>query len=117
MIGATQDGSLAARFGNHRSGVVPAHVVESSQQAVITAHNYNWFASHVCRNELSGRCHLLRTSDHLPGPAENRCGFELGNARINVPRPGDGRRFLQRRICVVSRENVMQCISWDHRLS
>src|SRR5579864_2280923 len=93
VIGTMQDGSLAARFRNHRSGMVTAYVVEPSQYAISTTHNHNWFASHVYRNELSGRRHLFQASDHLPCLAEDRRALKFGNARIDVPWCGNGRCF------------------------
>ena len=59
---------------------------------------------------------LLDPPDHLPSLAEDCAGFELRNARINVPWCGDGRGFCQRRIRVVSSENSLQRILLHHQL-
>jgi hypothetical protein len=69
---------------------VPAYVVESPQDVIISADDDDRFSRHIRRKKLSPHFYLLHTSDHLPGFAEDRIPFEFGDAGIYVPWRWDG---------------------------
>src|SRR5713226_2484809 len=100
-----QDGSLAARLGHDRRGMMTADVVEAAQNAVIAANDDDRFARNVGRDKLARLVHLLHPSHHLPGLAENGLGLKLRDSRVHIPGRGDGRGVRQRGLIVVARKN------------
>jgi hypothetical protein len=96
--------------------MVATNVVEASQHPIIPADNDNGLSCHACRDELARFLDLLNSPDHLPGSAEDRAGFELSNARIHVPGRGDGRRFREARLRVITSNDILHSISSNHRL-
>ncbi len=102
-----QDGSLPARFRHQRRRVMAAHVVETTQPAVMATHHHNRFPGNAGGHKLSRLFHLLQPSHHLPGFAEDSLSFEFRNPRIHVPGAGDGRGVWQRGFIVVATENFL----------
>src|SRR5204863_8681411 len=58
VIGAAELFCAALWFGDHRSGMMPANVVESSQLAVLTPHYDDRLSRKVCGKEISVFPHL-----------------------------------------------------------
>ena len=90
MIGTPQDTRVTAWLCNDGGGVMPAHIEESAQDAILASNDNNWLSRNLCRDELTGICDLLRSPDHLPGTPENRLLLQFGDASIDVPLCGYG---------------------------
>src|SRR6185312_14535333 len=67
---------------------------------------HNRFAGNAGGHELARLLHLLGPSHHLPSLAENGLALKLRDARVHIPRRGDGRSIGQRGLIVVLRKNI-----------
>ena len=93
VVGAAQDGSVAAGLGHHGGGVMATDVEEGPQHAILGAYDDNGLARNVCGQVVAGFANLIHAAHHLPGSAEDRLMFERGDAVVGVPCGGDGLRF------------------------
>src|SRR6266478_5777260 len=71
VIGTMQDGGLSAGLSHDGCCVMTAHVVEGAQDAVVSAHRYQWFTSYGRGYKLSWLRNLVNAADHLPGLTED----------------------------------------------
>src|SRR5712692_3351193 len=90
VIGTMQDRCLSAGLGHDCRGVMAAHIVKSSQDAVVSAHGYQRLSGNRGGHKLAGLFDLVYASDHLPRLAENSMPFQFGDTRVDVPWRGNG---------------------------
>src|SRR5436305_12493630 len=86
--------------------MMPAHIVETAENAIAAANRNNRLVSHSERDEVAWLFNLIHSPNQLPGVAEHRALFQLENSRINIPRRWNGRRFRQRGPVVIEREDL-----------
>ena len=87
--------------------MVTAHVVEGAKHTVSAANHDNGFSSDEGGNELAGRMQLIGTRNELPGLAEDAEAFEFGDARIGIPRCGNGGGLRERCAIIVTGKNLI----------
>ena len=98
---------VAARLHNHGRSMMPAHIEKRSQHAIRSAHSNDRLAGNVRGDEFAGRGDLRRAANRLPRASEHALAFEFGDARIGIPRRGNGVGFGERRLVVVHREDCL----------
>ena len=86
VIGTAELFCAALRFGDHRGGMMPANVVESSQLAVLTPRDDDRLSRKVRGKEISVFSHLVGAPHNLPSFREHALLFEFVDVRIEVPR-------------------------------
>ena len=91
VIGTLQNLRVTAGLGDDGCGVMAAHVVESAQCAVAAAHDDDGLSGEARGDEFSRLLQLIGAGDELPGFAEDIEPLQFGDARIDIPRRGDGR--------------------------
>ena len=89
MIRATELFGASGDLGFDGSGVMAAHVVKGAELAIFTANDKQRLSIHIDREKLAGSLHLIEPSDHLPIDSEYAVAFQLGDARVEIPRSGD----------------------------
>ena len=96
VIRALQTHRRAARLSHDSGGVVTADVEKSAQLAILPADHENRLSRNFSGDVLPRRGDLFRSSDHLPGAAENRIALQIGDAFVGVPGTRNGRSLTER---------------------
>lgn len=107
VIRTMQVRSVTAGLSHDGSGMVAADIVETAQNSVISANYNNGFTGYAGADKLSGPIQLIGARNELPRLAEYSEALELRNARIDVPRGGNGRSLRQRCPVVVTGEDLV----------
>ena len=92
------------RFGDHGGGVMPADIIKSAENSVVAAGNDNGFTGEVCGEEITFVLDLIGASGNLPVSGKNRFVLQASNARIEIPRRGDGPCFFKWVVGIVEPE-------------
>src|ERR1700689_5265848 len=101
VVRALQNLSMATGLGDNGCRVMTADIVEGAQRAVGATNNDDRFSGNPRGDEVSRLPQLIRAGDELPCFAENAEPLQFGDARIDIPGRGNGRRLRQGRAVVV----------------
>src|SRR6266849_9163955 len=83
-----------------------ANIEKGAQAAVVAADHKERLAVDVNGEELAGLGNLVEAADHLPVGGEDAAALQLLDARIEIPRRGNGERFLKGISGIVKIQNV-----------
>jgi hypothetical protein len=106
VVRALQALHAAGRLGQHGGGVVPAHVEEAAQHAVVAPHDEQRLACQLERDVLAGLPHLVEAARVLPRAREGGLLLELEDARVDVPGGRAGACLRERQARVVAVDQV-----------
>jgi hypothetical protein len=81
-----------------RRSVVPTHIEESAQFAIVPADYYQWFACQLCCEKRAGPCHLVHAPDRNPISPKDLFALQAFDALIQIPGCGNGISLLERSV-------------------
>ena len=109
MIRASELTGGTVRLGDDRGRVVTADVEESAHHIVVSNHGHNGLAARkLTRHVVARRAQLVNAAGILPAAPEHRAELQLQDARVGVPRRGNGGCLRERGIRVVELEESFE---------
>src|SRR5260370_34136853 len=84
MIRTTKLGSFSLGFGHHGRRMMPADVIKSPENVIVSAHGHNGFAGDFAREILTWFSKSFGKSNHLPSTRKDTLQFEIVDALVAV---------------------------------
>jgi hypothetical protein len=97
--------------------MMPTDIEKSPKHAIVPADHDNWLTGNSVCDEVAGLFDLVRASNYLPALAENGFGFQIRDARVNIPRRRNCGGIRQRCPLVIACENLVQRLWHDQTLT